>query len=202
MIKISLLPQKLRKKESTHRIKTTLPLFPVAIIVVLVVLALHVIFFLLSYDRKMQLNSLEKTWEKMQPLYKEVEEVKNDLSAKIDTAEAMETILAREVYLTEFLNKINQAIPRGLWLSRLSFSYTKLIIEGSVFSFGSEEVSIVNNFFNELKNDQFFLDNFKNFSLDSVQRRDVKQYEVLDFLLTAEIKKERFEIGISNNGKR
>jgi len=201
MIRINLLPQQLRRKKSVKVSKKT-PLLPVVFIITLIILALHVIFALISFDKKMQLASLDQRWDKIQAQSKEVDTLKSNLEIKKEKLKAMQSILKRDLYLTDFLNKINQAIPSRLWLNRLSFSERGLVIEGSVFSFGSEELSLVNNFFNELKNDVFFKQNFDNFNLDSVQRRNIKKYEILDFLLTAEINKESSKIESSNKRER
>lgn len=198
MIKINLLPTNLRKKDIVHKI----PLPVIMYFVTLIVIALHLIFFVLSVYKKVQLGSLNQTWERMQPQFREVDVLKNSLVVKRDKARVMEYILNRNLYFTEFFNKINQAVPKGLWLNRLSFSYNGLVIGGGVFSFGTEEISLVNIFFNELKNNELFLENFSNFNLDSVQRRVIKEYEILDFLLTADINKERFEIEYSSQRKR
>jgi len=194
MIKINLLPTTLRKKEIVQQI----PLPAIIYFTTLIVLALHIVLFVLTTYKKMQFGLLNQTWERMQPQFKEISLIKDDLVVKRDKAKVMEYILGRNIYFTEFLNKINQAVPKGLWLNRLSFSYNGLIIAGSVFSFGTEQVSLVNKFFNELKNNQFFMENFSNFNLDSVQRRMIKEYEILDFLLTAGIKEERFKIKYSD----
>ncbi len=201
MIRINLLPQQLRRKEGAKVSKKT-PLLPIVFIIVLIILALHVVFALISFDKKMQLASLDQRWDKIQAQSKEVDALKSNLEIKREKLKAMQSILKRDLYLTDFLNKINQAIPSRLWLNRLSFSERGLVIEGSVFSFGSEELSLVNNFFNELKNGGFFKQNFDNFNLDSVQRRNIKKYEILDFLLTAEINKESIKIESSNKRER
>jgi Tfp pilus assembly protein PilN len=103
----------------------------------------------------------------------------------------MEAILKKDLYLTDFLNEINKAVPKGLWLTRLSFSSKGLVLEGSVFSFDSDEVSLANSFFDELKSDNFFVENFVNFNIGSVQRRNIKEYEIVDFLFTADKRQEK-----------
>lgn len=148
--------------------------------------------------KKVQVVSLNKIWEKMEPQFKEVNALKNKLEIERDKVKVTEYILKREVYFTDFLNKINKAVPKGLWLNHLSLSEEGLVIEGSVFSFGTDKVSLVNKFFNELRTDELFIQSFNKFNLDSVQTRNIKEYELLDFLLTAQINKERFKIGHSN----
>ncbi len=194
MIKINLLPLNIRKKEPIQKV----PLPAIIYFVTLIVVVVHLIFFVLTVYKKGQFVSLNRTWERMRPQFNEIGGLKDKLAVNREKSRVMEYILARNIYFTEFFNKINQSVPKGLWLNRLSFSSNGLVIGGSVFSFGTEEVSLVNKFFNSLQNDDFFLNNFNNFNLDSVQRRVIKQYEVIDFLLSADIKRERFEIEYSN----
>jgi Tfp pilus assembly protein PilN len=193
MIKINLLPSSLRVKESERKI----PLPSIIYITTLFVVIFHIVFGILGIYKKAQVISLDHSWEKMQSRYKEVDVLKKNLSLKKDEARVMEAMLKRGMYFTDFFNKINQSVPKGLWLNRLSFSQKGLVIEGSIFSFGTDEVSLVNKFFNELKNDSFFVNNFNNFKLDSVQRRNIKDYEVLDFLLTGGVNKEKSELETS-----
>lgn len=190
MIKINLLPENLRKSESVQKI----PLLAVIYIISLIIIVLHILLGVLSVYKKVQLTTLDKTWNKIQPQYKEVQTLKKELAIKRDKVKLIDFLLKRNIYLTDFLNKINKAVPKGLWLNRLSFSETGLFIEGSVFSFGTDEVSLVNKFFNELKNDGFFQKNFNNFNLESMQRRNIKEYEVLDFLLTAKVNEDILKI--------
>ncbi|MDD5006068.1 MAG: PilN domain-containing protein [Candidatus Omnitrophica bacterium] len=201
MIRINLLPANLRRRETSIDVPQ-INMLPVVSVAVLVVLAIHIIFFLLSYDKKMRLGSLAGTWDKKQQQFKEIEDLKKNLILKKDKVKTIESFLRRDFYLTDFLNKVNQAVPKGLWLTRLSFSIDGLVIEGSVFSSSSELVSLVNNFFNGLKSDVFFQQNFDNFNLDSVQRKNIKEYEVLDFLLTAGIRQQEEKIVNSSSNRK
>jgi Tfp pilus assembly protein PilN len=199
MIKINLLPTTLRKKDTLK----TIPLQAIIYFTTIIVVALHMVVFVLTVYKKVQFGSLNKSWEERQPQFKEIDGLKKDLVLKREKARVMDQMLARNIYFTEFFNKINLAVPKGLWLNRLSFSINDgLVILGSVFAFDTEPVSLVNKFFNDLKSNEFFVANFSNFNLDSVQRRLIKEYEVLDFLLTADVKKERFEIEYNNKAKR
>ena len=194
MIKIDLLPLAYRKDYGTKKIYAPVVIY----FVTLFVLALHLIFFVLNVYKKVQVGALNQTWEASQPQSREINLLKDKLAVKSEKVRVLDKVLGRNIYFTELFNKINQAVPKGLWLNRLSFSYNGLVLGGSVFSFGTEEVSLVNKFFNGLKNDVFFEENFINFNLDSVQRRVIAEYEILDFLLTADVKTERFKVGFSN----
>ena len=189
MITINLLPQEFRKAEK----KETVPVSLVIVGVVVVMVVLHVLFGVLGLYKKAQLAYLEKKWTGEQAHFKEVSDLKKELEEKKRKADALKGFVVRDVYWTDFFNTINRAVPKGLWLNRLSVSDQGLVIEGSVFSFNIDQVALVNKFFDELKKDAFFRARFTNFSLDSVQRRSIKQYEILDFLLTAKLTEGQLE---------
>lgn len=186
MITINLLPKELREKEKT----STFSLPPVFFKTIVVILAFQVIFGFVGLYKKLQVGNLDRAWTKAQSQFKEINDLKVELAQKKESAEAIKGVLKRSRYWTDFFNKINQATPKGLWLNRLSIAEKGLVIEGSVFSFNKDQITLVNKFFDELKKDVFFRENFTNFSLDSVQNRAIKQYEVLDFILSATLTKD------------
>ena len=203
MIKINLLPVGLRRKDDTVKTASLgpglkFPVYPVMAVVFTVVIAVHIILGLFSFEKKMQVGSLDKSSKNAQSQYQEIEDLKKETTVKKDKVRIMESVLKKDFYLTYFMNKINKAVPRGLWLNRLEFSSKGLVMEGSVFSFDIDEISLVNVFFDELKKDNLFLENLSEFNIDSVQRRNIKDYEVLDFILTAKINNKESDKKVSN----
>lgn len=186
MITINLLPKELQEKEKT----STFSFPPGFFKAVVIILAIQGVFGVVGLYKKMQVQGLDKKWAKVQAQFKEINDLKLELAQKKDRVESIKGVLKRSRYWTDFFNKINQATPKGLWLNRLSISEQGLVIEGSVFSFNKDQITLVNRFFDELKKDAFFRENFTTFSLDSVQNRTIKQYEVLDFILSATLTKD------------
>jgi len=199
MIKIDLLPPQLRKKD---KIVSKIPMASVVPIIILVMIGLHILFGIVTIYKKVQILALGKTWSGMSSQFKEVSTLKDGIKDKKDKIKDMEFVLNRKFYYTELLSKVNQAIPKRLWLNQLTLSKTGLVIEGSVFSFGDDQVSSVNKFFDVLKNDSFFVKNFRNFNIGSMQRRAIKSYEVLDFILSAENKEEKKVESKSKNKRK
>jgi len=193
MIKVNLLPEHLKKKEpgqkSSRGPLDKAPIYPIMAVIFILLLFVHIALGLFIFNKKMQIDSLDKTSKNAQAQSKEIEDIKKDIAAKRDKLKILEPLLKRDMHWTYFLNKVNQAVPKGLWLTNISFINRRLVIKGSVLAFESDEVSLVNSFFDDLKNDSFFADNFADFNIGSMQRRSIKQYEVLDFILTAEGKK-------------
>ncbi|MDD5618785.1 MAG: hypothetical protein PHG69_06815 [Candidatus Omnitrophica bacterium] len=206
MIRINLLPANFKRQDDAAKGEPSqplnLPTYQIMAVVFIAVLAIHVVLALMTFNKKMQIASLDRVSKRMHAQSKEVESIKKDITEKKDKLKVMESVLSKNLYTTQFLSKINKATPRGLWLNRLSFSERGLVMEGSVFSLRGEEVSLVNIFFDELKGDDFFVKNFVDFNIDSVQRKSIKQYEVLDFILTAEIKKEEKKVSDESVNKR
>lgn len=194
MININLLPTGFKNKEEVSKSGqlslAKLPGLPIMVGVLLVVLSAHIILGLLSLDKKMQTASLENRLKGMDSQARTVENIKKEAAIKKEKATVMESIFKRNLHITYLLNKINKAVPKGLWFSRINFSQKGLSIEGSVFSFDGDQVPLVNNFFDKLKSDSFFIERFTDLNIDSMQTRNVKQYEILDFIARADTKKE------------
>ena len=185
MITVNLLPENQRRHKNRIELKS-IPFMPIVFLVVIIVLAIHVLLGMVSVYKRIQAISLNSRWQKAQPKIQEMEKLKAELRKKNQQINFLNSILERRFYASAVLNKINRAIPEGLWLNRLSIKKDSFIMEGSVFNFGIDEITMLNNFFNDLKKDDFFKLNFDNLDLASVRRRQVKDYEIVDFLLSAQ----------------
>jgi len=186
MIKINLLPSAQKKQTSKIQLQVT-PYIPIIFLVILFMLGLNILLGLFGIFKKVQFIALNNKWRSAQPKMQEIEKLKADIKSKKQQISTLGSLTVRNFYITTLLNKINKSIPDGLWLSKLSIKSDGLSIEGSVFNFGIDEITKLNSFFNDLKNDDFFKLNFSSVDLASVRRRQVKDYEIVDFLLKAQI---------------
>ena len=192
MITINLLPENLREQRSGLKLEK-IPFLPIIFLVVAVVLFAHILLGMAGIYKRIQTISLNRQWQKAQPKLQEIEKIKSDLRKKDQQVALLENILKRDFYWSTLLSKINKAVPQGLWLRQLNIQEDSFTMEGSVFNFGLDEIALLNTFFNDLKGDSFFENNLKNFDLTSVRRRKIKNYEIIDFLLSAEIKGSEIE---------
>ena len=64
-----------------------------------------------------------------------------------------------------------------------------MMIQGSVVSLSQNEMTAIGKFLQELKSNKTFTALWPKIELGSVQRRTIKTYDVVDFVLTGEVKK-------------
>jgi len=186
MISINLLPEGQRCKEQ----KISLPYKGVYVLVAfVVVLLLH--FFLISVTmiKKVQVDNLKKSWERLEPSTKDAVAIKKEIKDLEAKTNEIKGFLSRKGSLAEVLSSLNSAVPKGLWLEHFSFSKEGLMIQGSVVSLNQGEMSIISRFLQDLKSNKVFETLFSKIELNSVQRRMIKTYDVVDFILVGEIKK-------------
>ena len=185
MITINLLPNNLKKTEQ----KIVLPYKSYIVILFVLLIFLHFCLFSLAVIKKVQIAVLKKNWTRFEPRSKDStstrKEVK-DLETGVDTTKR---VLSRKASLTELFSSLNAAVPRGLWLERFSFSEEGLVIQGSVVSLTQNEMTIIGKFLQDLKNNKTFSSLLSKIELNSVQRRTIKTYDVVDFVLIGELKK-------------
>jgi len=79
-------------------------------------------------------------------------------------------------------------VPKGLWLQRFSLSSEGLVIQGSVVSRTQNEMTIIGKFLQDLKVSKVFASTFSKIELSSVQRRTIKTFDVVDFVLLGSLK--------------
>jgi hypothetical protein len=63
------------------------------------------------------------------------------------------------------------------------------VIQGSVVSLTQNEMTIIGKFLQDIKNNKMFSTHFSKIELNSVQRRTIKTYDVVDFVVVGDIKK-------------
>ncbi len=190
MIAINLLPLSLRKAE---RKKIALPAnFPYKVYLVgiaAIFVCLHFLLFSLMVVKKIQTVHLRRIWAKLEPQSKQTSAVKKEIKDLEMEANAVKTVLTRKVSMTELLSALGIAVPKGLWLESFSYGDNGMVIQGSVVSLQQNEMTIIGKFLQDLKSNKVFSSIFSKIDLSSVQRRTIKTHDVVDFVLTGELKK-------------
>jgi Tfp pilus assembly protein PilN len=194
MIQINLVPVALRKKKGTQFLAGNLKI-PMEVLVgtalglVMLLVCAHVLLIFLNVGKVMQHKSLQAHWEKMQPEKKKADEVVQrlrELQARNTDVVNMKT--GHGLLWSQKLNIISDALPKGVWIKKISLKEKMLFIEGSSISRQKREMSNVHAFTSALKNEKKFLESFSDLELGSIQRRNIQNLEVVDFLITTKIK--------------
>ncbi|MFH1691625.1 MAG: PilN domain-containing protein [Candidatus Omnitrophota bacterium] len=184
MIEINLLPKNLRKVEK----RVNLPYKAYIVLLVAFLLFSHIVLFSLCVFKKIQIGSATRTWNEIAPKSKDSAQMREKIKVLEADVNMMKKILARGVVLTDLFSALNNAIPKGLWLERLSYSEDGLVLQGSVVSLSQNEMTIIGKFLQALKSSDEFSLVFAKIELSSVQRRMIKTYDVVDFVLVGEMK--------------
>ncbi|MFH1656059.1 MAG: pilus assembly protein PilM [Candidatus Omnitrophota bacterium] len=114
----------------------------------------------------------------------ELQNLKTDLKGKIQILKEAGQV----PYATPLLNVLPSLIPRGVWLTNISFSFDPLSsfkLEGNAYTEDeTSEINFVNRFLNNLKENREFKDAFSQINLDFVRQRAIEDFEVTEFGIT------------------
>ncbi|MBU4312485.1 MAG: PilN domain-containing protein [Candidatus Omnitrophica bacterium] len=185
MIQINLLPEEMRKRKGPQ-LKLDLQNSKVKMIAAggaVGVLVLLILFLSLgSSIRKGQTRRLLAREQAIAAQKSEIEAVNNEvelLKTKIGT---LGQIAKQEFLWAEKLNRISDLVLPGIWFTRIrTDSENRLIIEGSVISKEEEAMASVGKFMKDIRGDDNFFKDFANIKLESVQRKNIEDRDVVDF---------------------
>jgi hypothetical protein len=86
------------------------------------------------------------------------------------------------------MNRLSSYLPDGIWFNSMFINSKSLTLRCSVVSLQREEMSLITDFINRLKQDKDFFSGFSGLELSSVEKRTLGVYDIVDFSLTANIK--------------
>jgi len=179
MIIINLLPKNLRRVER----KIVLPYKAYVLMVAAFFVGLHLLLLVVAGIKQVHLMSLRHSWGRLAPQSKEFLARRNEIQAAAAEIVSLESFLGRSYSLTEMLSVLAGAVPKGLWLDRLSLAPDNIVIQGSVVSLTQSEMTLIGRFLQEIRTSKTFSAAFEKIELNSVQRRTVRSYDVVDFVL-------------------
>ena len=202
LIEINLLPlerqKKKRKFSGLPSVKTFLPL-AVGIVVALVVI--HILLSGAVFLNKISYKSLSKKWEKLAPRSNESNQLRQEASRINNKIKLVEQLLTERFSWSRKLQSLNECIVPGIWLDNFalgektdSSTGTKrvfLSLSGSAIASGGQGTVTIGKFMKNLKEKDNFFDDFDEIELGSIQRKNIKETEIMDFTITAYFKKER-----------
>jgi Tfp pilus assembly protein PilN len=198
MIKINLLPEELRDKvikpvkPAVAVSSATKPGLKELILVIPLVFVLliigHIVFVFLGMAQSSQLNALKGRWERMAPERKALENFNSEYALLSDDSREMQRLLNDRVNWAEKLNKLSLVLPSGVWFNVILATNKDFSLGGSVVSLDKQEVSLLKQLIDSLKNDPSFFKDFNTLELGSIQKRTIGKFEVTDFTLIGTLK--------------
>jgi len=193
MIDINLIPTALRKKGKgdANALTINIPydiLFGVGTGLVLLLVTVHLLLVMVWLVQFGQLSARNVQWQKLVPDKKRLDVIINeskDLKSKINMISDMTT--KKSILWAPKFNAISDALPRGLWIRKMTLDKTGLSMEGSVVSKTQNEINNVGLFISSLKQNNNFIKDFSSLEVNSIQRGQASAVEVTDFIVMAKL---------------
>lgn len=197
MIEINLLPEELRnrvvkpvKSEAVKvgakpGVQQLILLIP---LIFAVLITVHIVIVFSGVIQSSQLNVLKGKWERMLPERKLLEDFNNEHMLYSGDSKEMQKLLNERINWAEKLNRLSLVLSPGMWFESISVSGKAFLLQGKVVSLDKEEVSLLRDFIDELKNKPDFSKNFNSLELSSIQKEALGGYEVADFKIAGALK--------------
>ena len=186
MIEINLLPEELRKKKSepvfnlnmdADKLKFWLGGGVIAVLVLIVIT-----FSMGSFIRKAQIKNLVAKEKGFSDRISEIDSVNKEINILKAKMAVLDQLTKRNFLWAEKLNQLSDLVLPGIWFNRVyTDSENRLMIEGSVVSKSEEAMASVGKFMKNMKDNQGFFRDFKNIKLESVQRNNKGNADIVDF---------------------
>ena len=189
MIEINLLPEELRKKKSEPAFNLNIEAEKLKFLVIggIVGIFIFIIIALVlgSFARSGQINKLLAKEKNFSEKLSQVEAINKEISVLKANMAVLDQLTNRKFLWAEKLNQLSELVLPGIWFTRIyTDSENRLIVEGSVISKSEEAMASVGKFMKGLKDDQRFFKDFKNIKLESVQRKNKEERDVVDFKIS------------------
>ena len=183
MLKINLLPEHIRKAglspiEQLHRT----PLMWIAAGAMLFVAVWPLLPIAVHRRQLAQLNAKIQT---LQPKKMEVDQIQRLLQQLQTQEAAFEGLKHGQSLWSKRLNVLSNVTPEGIWFSDLTLDQGKgLIIEGAAVGQGGTEMVSVGRLVQDLKASPDFSSAVKDIQIESIQRVQDHEIEIVKFTLT------------------
>ena len=192
MVDINLIPAALRKNgKENASLSINIPpdvLLGVGSGLVLLIVTVHLLLGVVWLAGVWQLSAHQVQWQKLSGDKSALDAINSeskDLQKKIGTIADMTT--KKSVLWASKFNAVSDALPRGLWLRKMTLDKTGLSMEGSVVSKTSNEINNVGLFLSALKQNNDFMKGFSSLEVNSIQRGKANAIEVTDFTVMAKL---------------
>lgn len=189
MIEINLLPEELKTKPRRiaegFELKQILYLIPIMLGILIIV---HIYLLGVLIAKNSQVSSLNNKWQQLAPQRKALEDFRKVYEGLSSDAAIIRQLATSRIAWSEKLNRLSLDLPSGVWLNELSFKQKSFVLKASAVSLQKEEMTLINKFMDNLKNDTDFFKDFSSLELGPVQRRAVGSYDIVDFDLQAKLK--------------
>ena len=193
MIDINLVPPHLRKQRKS-RVLGTINI-PLEIIIgcggglLFLLGVIHIGLLLVNVGKLAHHKSLKYQWEAIRSDKENVDSIVGKMKTFQSKYRALKNIAKKgELSWAQKLNLLSDHLPRGMWFKKIAFENEMLFIEGSTVSQSANEIASVSRLIAQLKGSDDFMGDFTELELGSIQKRRIKNVEIVDFVITMKLK--------------
>jgi len=187
MIEINLLPEE-KKIQSGKFSLNGIEVIRYVPVVIGALLAVHLILLIYCLGSYYSLAGLNKKWIALSPQIKILQDFKRENDSLSKDTGSIKKLFSERINWSQKLNALSQKLPFGVWFTELGVTGKSFSLKGSVVSLQKGELSLINKFIQNLKDDQAFIKDFTGLELSSVQSRDIAGVTVVDFTLLSALK--------------
>ncbi|MFH1394941.1 MAG: hypothetical protein ABIH09_02155 [Candidatus Omnitrophota bacterium] len=199
MIEINLLPKELRKVKKVTVQIPNIPILPVAAGVLAVLVAVYGGLDVAVLKKKQDLGALDEKWRLMEPQREKTGRIIAEIAANEKKVSAIRKIAKPKLNWTKLLLGLNESIIPNIWIADLglqahvhankkSKDVNCLEIGGYALGNSEQATLLVAKFINNLEENKNFSDYFERIELRNINKREIKDEEVMMFKLDCYMK--------------
>jgi len=197
MIEINLLPEELRNKvvkpKKSEAAAGAAGLEPKHFILFIplvfgVLICVQLIVGILGLAKSVQAHMLDGKWRSLESGRKVLQEFNDKYSFVSEDSRTVQQLTRARVSWSEKLNSLSLNLPSGVWFEELLINSKELVLQGAVVSLNKEELSLIKQLIDNLKNDPAFFKDFTNLEMGSAKKKTFGSYDVTEFTLNASLK--------------
>ncbi len=197
MIEINLLPEELRNKvvklKKPEAATTTAGLEAKHFILLIplvfgILICVQLIIGALSLTKSVQAQMLVGKWKSLETERKALQEFNDKYNLVSEDSQTIQQLMRARVSWSEKLSSLSLNLPSGVWFEELLINSKELVLQGAVVSLNKEELSLIKQLIDNLKNDPVFFKDFNNLEMGSAQKKTFGSYDITEFTLNATLK--------------
>lgn len=186
MIEINLLPEELRKKKPEPSFNLNIEAEKLKFLIgggaTGLLIFIVIVFSLGSFIRGAQIKELLARENSFSSKLSQIDSVNKEIAVLRSRMTTLDQLTKRQFLWAEKLNQLSDLTLPGIWFTHIyTGTENRLIIEGSVVSNSEEAMAFVGKLMKNLKDDQLFFKDFNNIKLESVQRKNKEERDIVDF---------------------
>ena len=195
MLEINLVPKNLRKKRKSHFAWGEMKI-PLEVVVgigggfVFLLIFVHVLLLIINISCLTRHKMLKNEWTKIIPQKEKADSILSQLRNMQLRKNTIKGISPDDINSSSWavkLNILSDVLPNGVWLKKVALSEKILFVEGSSISTQNRDLLDIHHLITSLKNSNAFLENLTSLDLGTIQRRKIRDIEIIDFLITARV---------------